>query len=161
MSNRLPNRLLMSRHSKETTYRYIENNTPHHAQRRARDTVKRLQLLENRCLHEQSLWKSKRILDVENTRRLLEDLLVHPKQRRIQRPSPLELYSERSSSNQSKLIDAVSNLARQRQECAGTYRLASGLIAEMRRSEQSVVRRHPVMGVERLGWRLRRTSDRD
>ena len=89
----------MSRQSQEMTYRYIENNTPHHAQRRARDTVKRLQLLKNWCLHEQSLWKSERIFGVENTRRLIEDLLVHPKQRRIQRPSPLELYSERSSSD--------------------------------------------------------------
>ena len=124
--------LLASRRSKETTYWYIEDNTPHHAQRRARDMVKRLQLLKNRCLHEQSLWKSKRILGVENTRRLVEDLLVHPKQRRIQRPIPLELYSKRSSSDQSKLIDTVSNLARQRKECAGAYRLASRLMAEIR-----------------------------
>ena len=82
--------------------------------------VKRLQLLKNRRLHEQSLWKSKRILGVENTRRLVEDLLIHPKQRRIQRPIPLESYSERSGSDQSKLIDPVSNLARQRKERAGT-----------------------------------------
>ena len=132
MSNCLYNQLLASRRSKETTYWYIENNTPHHAQGRARDMVKRLQLLKNRRLYEQSLWKPKRILGVENTRRLVKDLLVHPKQRRIPRPIPLECYSERSSSDQSKLIDAVSNLARQRKECAGTYRLASRLIAEIR-----------------------------
>ena len=121
VSNCLCNQFLVSRRSKETTYWYIENNTPHHAQRRARDMVKRLQLLKNRCLHKQSLWESKRILGVENTRRLVEYLLVHPKQRRIQRPSPLELYSEWFSSDQSILIDAVSNFAWQCKERAGTY----------------------------------------
>lgn len=115
------NQFLVSRRAKETTYRYIENNTSHHAQQRARDAVKRPQLLQNRCFYEQSLWKSERIFSVENTRRLVEDLLVHPKQRRIQRPIPLELYSKRSSSDQSKTIDTVSNLARQRKERAGRY----------------------------------------
>ena len=152
MSNCPYNQLLASRRSKETTYWYIENNAPHHAQGRARDTVKRLQLLKNRRLHEQSLWKPKRVLGIENTRRFVKDLLVHPKQRRIPRPIPLECYRERSSSDQSILIDAVSNLARQRKECAGTYRLASRLIAEIRCSKESVVRRYRVIGVEPLGW---------
>lgn len=116
------------------THRYIENNTPHHSQPRAWNTVKRLQLLKNRCSHKQGLRKSKSILSVENTRRLIEDLLVDPEQRCIPRSIPLKLHSERPSSDHSQPVDAVSNLPWQSEERGVwrhlVYELASGLVAE-------------------------------
>lgn len=105
-----------SRLREQETHRYIENNTPHHSQPRLWDTVQRLQLVKNRCSHKQGLRESKRILGVENTRRLIKDLLVDPKQRRIPRLIPLELHRERPSSDQSEPIDAVSNLPWQCEE---------------------------------------------
>lgn len=119
-----------SRLSREETHRHIENNTPHHSQPRPWDTVKRLQLLKNRCSHKQGLRKSKRILSVENIRRLSKYLLIDPKQRRIPRLIPLKLHSERPSSDQSEPVDAVSNLPWQCKEWGIWRSLVYGLVSE-------------------------------
>ena len=116
----------------EKAYRYIKNYAPHHLQLRPRDTIKRLQLLQHRRSHEQRLWKPKRILRIKNTGRLIKDLPIHPQQRCIQRPVPLQLHSKRPRSHQSKLINTVSNLPRQSEEGAMWRHLAdefaSGLV---------------------------------
>lgn len=116
----------------EKAYRYIKNDAPHHLQLRPRDTIKRLQLLQNRRSHKQRLWEPKRILRIKNPSRLIKDLPINPQQRRIQRPVPLQLHSKRSRSHQSKLINTVSNLPRQSEEGAMWRHLAdefaSGLV---------------------------------
>ena len=116
------------------TYRYIEHDISHHLQLRPRNTVERLQLLQNRRSHKQRLWEPERVLSIENTRRLIKDLLVGPKQRRISRSIPLKLHCEGSGREQSEAIDAVPNLPRQGEEWAVPrhlpYERASRWIAE-------------------------------
>ena len=124
----LPNRQSKPTERKKTHW-HIKNNTPYHIQLRPRDTIKPLQLREDRRSHKQSLWKSKRILSVENTRRLIEDLLVDPKQRRIQRVVPLQLYSKGFGTDQSELIDAVSYFPRKSEERAVLWDLTDGFFA--------------------------------
>ena len=74
-------------------YRHIKHDIPHHLQLRLRDTVKRLQLLNNRRSHEQRLWEFKCIFGIENIQCFMRDLLVDPKQCRIQRSVPSKLCS--------------------------------------------------------------------
>lgn len=89
-------------------YRYIEHEIPHHLQLRPRDMVQRLQLLEDRCSHKQRLWEPERIFGIEDTRCLMRDLLVDPKQGRIQRSTPLKLYSVGFGGDEGISIDPIS-----------------------------------------------------
>lgn len=144
------------------TYRYIEYDTPHHLQLRPRKTVKRLQLLENGRSHKQGLCESERVLVVEDTRRLLKDLLIGPKQRRASWIIPLKLHGKGPGSHQSEAIDAIPKLPGQGEERAIWRSLAckrgSGTITETEGFEEKRVESDCVRGFNPFGRCFQRAS---